>query len=213
MRKLIVSMNVTLDGFMAGPGGELDWHFDYWNEEMARCAGEQLSEADTILLGRVTYNAMAGYWPARQRDLLCPKEDIAFADLINNCRKVVFSKTLQHTAWNNARLAQQTIRKEVILLKQQPGRDMILYGSGSIVASLTRLNLIDEYILWLHPVVLGKGIPLFKSNVVSPSLTLSKSRVFSSGVVILYYLAAAHPAAKIDDPAYAFSPVRQDGMP
>jgi dihydrofolate reductase len=189
MRKLIVSMNVTLDGFMAGPNCELDWHFNYWNEEMARCAGEQLSEADTILLGRVTYNAMAKYWPSKLTDLLCPKEDIVFADMINSCRKVVFSKTLQDTTWHNSRLVKQSIKKEVTTLKQQPGKDMIIYGSGSIVAALTRLNLIDEYILWLHPVVLGKGKMLFKNGNATPYLKLKKTREFNTGVVILYYIA------------------------
>ena len=156
-------MNVTLDGFMAGPNCELDWHFNYWDEEMARHAGEQLSKADTILLGRVTYNAMAKYWPSKMMDLLCPREDVAFAYMINGCQKVVFSKTLQHTTWNNSRLAKENIRKEIIKLKQQPGKDMIVYGSGSIVSALTRFGLIDEYILWLHPVVLGKGKMLFKN--------------------------------------------------
>ncbi len=150
-------MNVTLDGFMAGPDCELDWHFNYWNEEMARYAGEQLSKADTILLGRITYNAMAKYWPSKMKDLLCPREDIAFADLINSCQKVVFSKTLENVSWNNSMLAKENIRKEIIKLKQQPGKDMIVYGSGSIVSALSKYNLIDEYVLWVHPVVLGKG--------------------------------------------------------
>ena len=81
MRKIIVSMNVTLDGYMAGTNCELDWHFRYWNEEMARYAGMQLSECDTILLGRITYRAMEKYWPAKSRDLVCPREDIAFTDM------------------------------------------------------------------------------------------------------------------------------------
>lgn len=187
MRKLIVSMNVTLDGFMAGPDCELDWHFNYWNEEMARCAGEQLREADTILLGRVTYNAMAKYWPSKLIDLVCPKEDIAFADMMNNCEKVVFSKALRDTTWNNSRLAKQSIQKEVIALKQQPGKNMIIYGSGSIVSALTRLSLIDEYILWLHPVVLGKGKLLFGDAVIASGLRLIRSKTFGTGVIILNY--------------------------
>ena len=90
-------MNVTLDGFMAGPDCELDWHFNYWNEEMAKCAGEQLSNADTILLGRITYKAMARFWPSKMKDLLGPRHDIAFASMINSYQKVVFSKTLKNT--------------------------------------------------------------------------------------------------------------------
>lgn len=187
MRKVIVSMNVTLDGFMAGPDCELDWHFNYWNEEMARYAGEQLSRADTILLGRVTYNAMAKYWPSKMMDLSCPREDVAFAEMINSCNKVVFSRTLDSTTWNNSRLVKASIEKEIVNLKQKPGRDMIIYGSGSIVSALTRLGLIDEYILWLHPVVLGKGKLLFKKANVRPGLKLLETRIFDTGVVILCY--------------------------
>ena len=146
-------MNVTLDGFMAGPNCELDWHFNYWNEEMAKCAGEQLSNADTILLGRITYKAMARFWPSKMKELLCPRHDIAFASMINSYQKVVFSKTMENTdpvvaGWNNSRLVKENIRKEIVKLKQQPGKDLIVYGSGSIVSTLVRLNLVDEYILF-----------------------------------------------------------------
>jgi dihydrofolate reductase len=187
MRKVVVSMNITLDGFIAGPDCELDWHFNYWNEEMARYAGEQLSKADTILLGRVTYNAMAKYWPSKMTDLLCPREDVAFADLINSCHKIVFSKTLENVSWNNSKLAKESIRREITKLKQQPGKDMIVYGSGSIVSALSRSGLIDEYILWLHPVVLGKGKMLFKNTNTRPKLKLLNTRTFNTGVIILYY--------------------------
>lgn len=172
---------------MAGPNCELDWHFHYWNEEMARYAGEQLSNADTILLGRVTYCAMAKYWPSKTKDLLCPREDIAFADLINNCQKIVFSKTLENVSWSNSKLAKESIKTEITKLKQQPGKDMIVYGSGSIVSALSGSGLIDEYILWLHPVVLGKGKLLFKNTNTRPKLKLLNTRTFNTGVIILYY--------------------------
>ena len=99
MRKVIVSMNVTLDGFMAGPNCELDWHFSFWNEEMAEYASEQLSHADTILLGRITYKAMAKYWPSMAMDLSYPREDIAFAGMMNSYKKIVFSNTLNEVHW------------------------------------------------------------------------------------------------------------------
>lgn len=95
MRKLIVSMNITLDGFMAGPAGELDWHFRFWNEEMADYGVMQLMQADTILLGRKTYNVMAGYWPLVSCNPCFPRSDIAFADMMNNYQKIVCSSTLQ----------------------------------------------------------------------------------------------------------------------
>ena len=101
MRKLIVSMNITLDGFMAGPAGELDWHFLKWTEEMAEWLGIQLSMADTILLGRNTYDAMACYWPQQDNNLAIARDDIAFASMMNSYTKIVFSKTLKKLHWQN----------------------------------------------------------------------------------------------------------------
>src|SRR5882762_1112837 len=104
MRKLIVSMNMTLDGYMSGPDCELDWHFQSWNEEMAASASEQLAQADTILLGRVTYLAMAAYWSSKVASLSTPRADIDFADMMNSYNKIVFSKTLPAVGWSNSRL-------------------------------------------------------------------------------------------------------------
>ena len=104
MRKLIVSMNITLDGFMAGPDCELDWHFSRWTKEMADAQLEQLSKADALLLGRNTYNAMSGYWNGVMADLSFPREDIAFAELMNTRQKIVVSQTEPHLNWNNSKL-------------------------------------------------------------------------------------------------------------
>ena len=180
-------MNITLDGFMAGPDHELDWHFNYWNEEMAACASEQLADADTILLGRITYNAMAKYWPFIGRDLCYPREDIAFADMMNNHRKIVFSGTLKKVGWNNTKLEKQNNRNRIVQLKKQPGKNIIIYGSGSIVSALMKWELIDEYILWIHPVILGKGRQLFSGVLNYGSLQPAGTKVFSSGVVLLCY--------------------------
>src|SRR5215213_697022 len=136
MRKLIVSMNITLDGFMSGPDCELDWHFSAWNNEMAQAAAEQLNRADTIILGRITYRAMARYWPMQAKKMACAREDIAFADMMNTYTKIVFSKTLQQPEWHNTKLVKGSIPKEISSLKQQPGKDMIIYGSGKLVAAL-----------------------------------------------------------------------------
>lgn len=186
MRKVIVSINITLDGFMAGPHGELDWHFPLWNTEMADFAYEQLCMVDSILLGRVTYQAMAGYWPY-EANSAHGRQECDYAFMMNNYEKIVFSKTLRTVEWRNARLVKKNITKEVAELKQQPGLDMIIYGSGSIVSRLMQSDLIDEYVLWLHPVVLGKGIPLFRELQHAYPMKLLKTKVFSSGVVILYY--------------------------
>ena len=179
-------MNITLDGFMSGPNCELDWHFQSWTEEMAECLCEELSKADTILLGRVTYGAMARYWPSQAMNPSYPREDIAFVEMMNNYPKIVFSKTLATTEWNNSRLVKGNISNEIIKLKKKPGKNMIIYGSGRIVSVLAKLNLIDEYVLWIHPVILGKGKPLFKSDS-KLNLELIRTKTFRKGVVILYY--------------------------
>jgi len=186
MRKVVVSMNVTLDGFMSGPDCELDWHFQRWTEDMSECLCEQLRKADTILLGRVTYDTMAGYWPSQSLNLSYPRIDIAFAEMMNYYPKIVFSKTLVTTEWNNSRLVNGDILTEITKLKQMPGNDMIIYGSGKIVSFLSRLNLIDEYVLWIHPVILGKGKPLFKLSG-QLRLELIKTKTFRTGVVVVYY--------------------------
>jgi dihydrofolate reductase len=187
MRKIIVSVNVTLDGYMAGPKCELDWHFNTWTDEMAQSITEQLSKADTILLGRVTYTGMAKHWTSTPVGLLTPREDLDFADMLNHYPKIVFSKTLTTVTWNNSKILKGNIAKEVIKLKHQAGKDMIIYGSGQLVASLTKLGLIDEYRIWVHPVVLGDGKPLFKEVQQKLNLSLYKTQSFSSGVVILFY--------------------------
>lgn len=179
-------MNVTLDGFFAGPHCELDWHFRYWNNEMADCAGEQLSRADTLLLGRITYGAMARHWSSVAMDPSFPREDMAFADMMNKYTKVVFSRTLKDVGiWQNTRLAEGTVGNAVRQLKREKGKDIIVYGSGSIVSALMQHNLVDEYVLWVHPVFLGKGKPLFKGH--QQSMQLVRTQRFGSGVVLLSY--------------------------
>lgn len=195
MRKIIVSINVTLDGFMAGTNGELNWHFSRWNDEMARSITEQLSQADTILLGRVTYREMARYWTSAHVCLMMPREDLDFADMLNRYPKIVFSKKLFNAGWNNSKFINGNIAKEVEKLKQQPGKDMIIYGSGQLVWSLTQLGLVDEYRVWVHPVLLGCGKPLFKKLPYTLNLSLYKTETFSSGVVILYYQVKRQQAA------------------
>jgi dihydrofolate reductase len=187
MRKVVLSMNLTLDGFMAGPNCELDWHFETWAPDMANSLCEQLSKADTIILGRITYCAMARYWPGRASDLSFPREDLAFAEMMNSYEKVVFSKTMTTPIWNNSRLVNGNLKKEILRLKQQKGKDIIIYGSGKLVTSLIKLNLIDAYQLWMHPIVLSKGKRLFCELQHKLNMKLMKLEQFDSGVVVLYY--------------------------
>ena len=187
MRKVVVSMNVSLDGFMSGSNCELDWHFKSWTREMTDLLYEQLSKADTILLGRITFNAMAAYWPVKAIDLSFPREDLAFANLMNSYTKLVFSKTHAISQWNNSKLLTGEPADEILKLKQKEGKDIIIYGSGKIVNCLAKSRLIDEYRLWVHPVFLGKGNLLFKDLEKEYRMKLFKTKTFSSGVVVLYY--------------------------
>lgn len=173
---------------MAGPNGNLDWHMPYWNEEMSRVTSAQLSSADTILLGRVTYNAMARYWPVQQANPNVAREDVAFANMMNSYKKVVFSKTLTTVSnWSNSRLASRSVTREVNELKHQPGKDIIVYGSGTLTATLIRHDLVDEYHIWIHPVVIEQGRALFKNLLSRLSMHPFKTKVFDTGVVLICY--------------------------
>lgn len=180
-------MNITLDGFVSGSDSELDWHFQSWNKEMAESLTQQLNSADTILLGRVTYKAMAGYWPKSTTDPCFPREDVAFADMMNGYSKIVFSKTLKTTDWNNSRVIKGNIEYEIAQLKHQQGKDIITYGSNQLVSALVEYDLIDEYQVWIHPVVLGSGKPLFRNLHEKLDMKLLKIKTFKSGVVMLNY--------------------------
>jgi dihydrofolate reductase len=186
MRRIIVSMNVTLNGFMAGPNGELDWHLQNWTGDMNQILAEQLSHADTILLGRHTYGAMACYWPAAGIGVSLSRDDLAYADMMNSYPKVVCSTTLRKAAWNNSQIISKNIRTELLKLKGRAGKDIMVYGSAGLVQYLTKHNLADEYLLWVYPITLQKGIALFKKK---QNLKLLSVRPLQSGVVILRYRA------------------------
>ncbi len=151
MRKIIVSNYITIDGFFAGPNGELDWFV--WDDEMAKFSIDQLKTMDAILLGRVTYKLFADYWPTPA----AYKENPIIAPMMNDLPKIVFSRTLDSVEWNNSKLVKENIAEEISRQKKQPGKDMVIFGSGSIVSALTRLGLIDVYRLIVNPVILGSG--------------------------------------------------------
>jgi len=190
-------MNVTLDGLMSGAEGELDWHFDTWTNEMTEDACRQLSNVDTIILGRNTYNALAAYWHLKVNDLSLSRDDIPFAEMLNRYTKIVFSKTLSAAPWHNSILIKGDAKKVLLELKQQPGKDMIIFGSGKLVSSIISSGLIDEYVLWVHPVVLKRGRPLFKGVHHRMRLKLSAFTTFSTGVILLRY----HPENAINTSA------------
>ncbi|OGC78711.1 MAG: hypothetical protein A2Z27_01830 [candidate division Zixibacteria bacterium RBG_16_50_21] len=176
MRKVILSMMVSLDGFFEGPNQELDWHV--WDDEMEKYAHHTLDAVDSILLGRVAYRLFADYWPTA-KDSIAPQ--------INNLPKIVFSKTLEKVEWKNSKLVKENIVEEISKVKQQPGLDLILYGGAGIASTFIKLGLIDEYRIIVNPVVLGSGKPLFKDIKEKLNLKLFKTKTFKCGNVALYY--------------------------
>lgn len=187
MRKLIVSMNITLDGYLSGPDGGLDWHFNCWTEELRDALCDQLAKADTILLGRVTYEAMAEYWPLKSVDPFCRNEDFAFANMMNSYAKIVVSNSIQQTLWNNTQILKGNLQQQITNIQKKPGRDIIVYGSSELIKGLMKANLPDEYHLWVHPVILGKGKSLFTGWQHHFKLNMINTKTFSSGVVLIQY--------------------------
>lgn len=187
MRKIIASVNITLNGFMAGVNGSLDWHFPFWDETMTGYSYQQLDHADTLLLGRRTYQSMAAYWPYAAGRHSPSEADMVFAERMNAYQKIVFSRSLSTVQWQNSLLIQKNIFQHITHLKQQPGKDMIILGSGSIVRKLTRLQLIDEYCLWIHPVVLSSGISLFQQQNTMQALQLQNCTPLPNGIIIATY--------------------------
>jgi dihydrofolate reductase len=189
MRRVVLSTHVTLDGFACGPNGELDWHFDNWNDEMEEYVNEQTKNVDTILVGRVTYEGMAAHWPKIVNNPTARRKDIEFAWLMNTLPKVVFSRTLRSAEWNNSRVVNNSIEDEILRMKKLPGKDMIMWGGVNIVQTFIQRKLIDEYNIWVAPVILGEGKPIFK-DVAKLDLRLVRSIEFSNGVVLFSYLPA-----------------------
>ena len=178
MRKVIAAINMTLDGFCDHTAGIPD-------EEIHQHYTELLNEGDAILYGRITYQLME-YWQPLVKNPSGEKTMDDFAMAIDKIPKIVFSHTLKNVEWESAKLTNRAIEEEVLELKQQPGRD-ILVGSRSLIIQLMKLNLIDEYQLCVHPVVVGSGLPLFENINDRTILKLIKTKTFSGGAVTLYY--------------------------
>jgi dihydrofolate reductase len=184
MRKLIVSNLVSLDGFISGSNGEIDWFVNIADKEFESYSINLINSIDTMLFGRVTYQLMESYWPTATT----ATDDQRIIDAMNNSNKIVFSKTLEKVDWKNARLIKGKMVEEVKKLKDQPGKNMIIYGSGSIVSTLTQAGLIDDCRIFVAPIILGSGKPLFKDIKSKFVLKLVDSRAFTSGLFLLHYL-------------------------
>jgi len=190
MRKIVMINWVSLDGFFAGPNGEIDWMIRDPEVDQALHepkAGETESAgSDTMLLGNVTYTMFENSWPQIAKDPHAPDELHKLADEVIGMTKLVFSRTRQEVPWENSKLFHGNLVEEVEKLKQAKGTSIIVFGSGTIVQQLTNAGLIDEYYVAVTPVVLGKGKPLF-GNVERLNLRLVEARSFKSGNVLLRY--------------------------
>ena len=186
MRKVIVSEFVSLDGVFEAPD---QWHFPYFNDEMGQEIGAAMGQADAMLMGRVLYEEWSAFWP--QQD----SEENPIAARMNGIQKYVVSTTLEGPlGWNNSTLIGGNVAEEISRLKQQPGKDISISGSGSLVRSLLKDGLIDELRLMVHPVVVGSGKRLFEEGGEEIALVLVDSKTFSTGVVYLTYAPAGKEA-------------------
>jgi dihydrofolate reductase len=181
MRKIIVFENITLNGMMAGPKGELDWAIQ--DAEVTDYTREGGDTIDTFVFGRVTYDMMAMFWPTPAGKSANP----VFANALNKAQKIVFSRTLKKAEWQPTEVIPEIDKEKVIKEKERPFKDIMIFGSRSIVSQLTRLGLIDEYQLMVNPIILGKGLPLFDETLGKVNLKLVRSRAFKSGLELLVY--------------------------
>ncbi len=197
MRKLVLETYLTLDGVMQAPGDPEEdteggfthggWQMPLFDNDAGSIMGEVFETMEALLLGRLTYQIFAAYWPT------APESEQLWARKLNTIPKYVVSTTLDKVEWNNATLIKGNVAQEVARLKQMPGSgDIVIYGSSKLVQTLMQHNLIDVYDLWIHPLVLGSGKRLFTGGIGPLNLKLINTRRTGSGVVILTY----EPAGK-----------------
>lgn len=182
MRKVIYQNMISLDGFFEGSNKwEIDWHVV--GEEFNETAIKWLQSYDALIFGRETYLGMASYWPTPQ----AVQEDPVVAGLMNKIPKIVFSKSLDKAEWENTRVVKSDAAIEIARLKSQPGKDMAIFGSADLASDLIRKGYVDEYRIFINPVVLGQGSPLFKGLEGRLHLKLVDSKVYKTGLVLLVY--------------------------
>lgn len=187
MRKLIVTMWQSLDGFISGPDGRMDWVTSHFDPEMGAYEDALVSNAEILLFGRITYESFAGSWPSVPENNEISEEERAYARRLNEMRKVVFSRTMPWAKWQNSQLERDNLEEVVTALKKESGKDILIYGSASLVCQLTDLRLIDEYQLMIFPVLLAGGKTLFSGLQKPVDLRLCRTKVHSSGVAELSY--------------------------
>ncbi|HLE34227.1 MAG TPA: dihydrofolate reductase family protein [Bacteroidota bacterium] len=183
MRKVMYAMSVSLDGYIEAANGDLSWSFP--DEELHKHFNERESMIDTYLYGRRLYENMTAYWPTADENPSAPQHEIEYARIWKSKPKVVFSKTLDHVEWNST-LIRDNIADEVNRLKSQSGKDMSV-GGAELASTFMQLGLIDEFWLYVHPIILGRGKPMFQQLDDKITIVLIETHTFSSGVVLIRY--------------------------
>lgn len=178
MRHVVLQMGVTLDGYVAGPGGEGDWGLPGEHPDVRAWKVASLRKVGTHIMGRVTYEEMAGYWPAQTGE---------YAEFMNTLPKVAFSRTLTAAGWAGSRIARGDLTGELAALRSEPGGEIMAHGGAAFVQALSRLGLIDEYRLVILPVALGGGKPLFKNLARPLRVDLAEAAAFPDGTAIHVY--------------------------
>ena len=173
---------MTIDGYIAGPNGEMDWMIFNWDDELKKYVTELNESVDCIVLGRKLAQGFIPHWAAHP--------EAEGADKINNVTKVVFTKTLDKSVWDNTTLAKGELVAEITQLKSQPGKDIITYGGGAFVSALIQHRLIDEFHLFINPAAIGNGMTIFKALENKQNMKLVQSKSFDCGIVVLHYAPA-----------------------
>lgn len=187
MRKLVLFLHASLDGFVEGPNGQMDIGWVSYDADLEKHAKEILSTADTVIWGRGTYQMMHGYWPSVPSNPSASQHERNHAEWIDKTAKVVFSTKLDSVEWNNSRLVKENVEEEIKNLKRQPGKDMVILGSPRLAHYLMQLDLIDEYKITVSPVLIGNGLPLFQGINKKIKLKLIENKTFESGALGLVY--------------------------
>ncbi|MDQ2721190.1 MAG: dihydrofolate reductase family protein [Bacteroidota bacterium] len=185
MKRIVLSVHITVDGFVAGQNGEMDWiKFD---DEMFDLVKKFTDDADTALYGRVTYQMMDSYWPTAASQPNATKHDVEHSNWYNKVDKIVLSKTLKDKSLERTTFISGNILEQITALKQQPGKNILIFGSPRAAHLLIQHNLIDDYWLFVNPIILGQGIPLFINRTEKISLKPLATKVFACGVTALNY--------------------------
>ncbi len=192
MRNVIFKIELTIDNFISGPNGEMDWSMPTPTglEERWQDVFDMLETVDTVLMSRVIYQGFKEYWPAAATNPSSNKFEKQFGRWLDDAPKIVFSRTLNSVDWKNARLAKSDPVKEITQLKQQPGKNFVIWGGSVFPQALMRFGLIDEYYINTHPIVLGEGKSLFAKTGEKLPMRLLSTKTFPGGIVAMRYQTA-----------------------